>query len=60
VAGSCEYGNEPSGSIKCGEYFDELLNYKTGKFPVLWFRSPHRPEDGSLSIAETCRLKLLL
>jgi hypothetical protein len=24
VAGSCEYGNEPSGSIKCGEFLDEL------------------------------------
>ena len=22
VAGTCECGNEPSGSIKCGEYFD--------------------------------------
>jgi hypothetical protein len=22
VAGSCEYGNEPSGSIKCGEFID--------------------------------------
>ena len=22
VAGTCERGNEPSGSIKCGEFFD--------------------------------------
>ena len=22
VAGACEYGNEPSGSIKCGEFLD--------------------------------------
>jgi hypothetical protein len=22
VAGSCECGNEPSGSVKCGEFFD--------------------------------------
>jgi hypothetical protein len=22
VAGFCEYGNEPSGSIKCGEFLD--------------------------------------
>jgi hypothetical protein len=22
VAGTCEYGKEPSGSIKCGEFFD--------------------------------------
>jgi len=21
-AGTCEYGNEPSGSIKCGEFLD--------------------------------------
>jgi hypothetical protein len=24
VAGSCEHGNEPSGSIKCGEILDKL------------------------------------
>jgi hypothetical protein len=24
VAGSCEHGNEPSGSIKFGEFLDEL------------------------------------
>jgi hypothetical protein len=24
VVGSCECGNEPSGSIKCGEFFDWL------------------------------------
>lgn len=23
-AGTCEYGNEPSGFIKCGEYSDNL------------------------------------
>jgi len=22
VVGTCEYGNEPSGSIKCGEFLD--------------------------------------
>jgi hypothetical protein len=22
VAGSCEYGDEPSGSIKCGEFLE--------------------------------------
>jgi hypothetical protein len=24
VVGACECGDEPSGSIKCGEFFDEL------------------------------------
>jgi len=24
VTGVCEYGNEPSGSIKCGEFLDSL------------------------------------
>ena len=24
--GACECGNEPSGSIKCGEFFDWLRN----------------------------------
>jgi hypothetical protein len=26
VAGICEGGNEPPGSIKCGEFLDELRN----------------------------------
>ena len=26
VAGACEYGNESSGSIKCGEFLDQLQN----------------------------------
>ena len=24
VAGTCKYGNEPSGSVKCGEFLDYL------------------------------------
>jgi hypothetical protein len=28
VAGSCENGNEPSGSIKGGEFLDQLRGYK--------------------------------
>ena len=24
VAGTCECGNEPSGSIRCGEFLDQL------------------------------------
>jgi len=24
VAGACECGNEPSGSVNCGEFLDEL------------------------------------
>jgi len=30
VAGSCEQGNEPSVSIKCGEFFDLLLASQEG------------------------------
>ena len=26
VAGTCECGNEPSGTIKCGEFLDQLKN----------------------------------
>jgi len=26
--GSCEHGNEPSGSIKDGEFFDQLSDYQ--------------------------------
>jgi hypothetical protein len=28
VAGCCELGNEPSGSIKDEEFFDRLINYQ--------------------------------
>jgi hypothetical protein len=27
VAGCCEHGNEPSGSIKSGEFLDQLSDY---------------------------------
>jgi hypothetical protein len=27
AAGECEYGNEPSGSIKDGEFLDQLRGY---------------------------------
>jgi hypothetical protein len=27
VAGSCEYGNEPSGSIKTGKFLDLMRTY---------------------------------
>jgi hypothetical protein len=28
VAGSCEYGNELSGSIRGGEFLDQLCDYQ--------------------------------
>jgi hypothetical protein len=28
VVGSCEHGNEPSGSIKGGEFLDKMSDYK--------------------------------
>jgi hypothetical protein len=28
VEGSCDYGNAPSGSIKCGKFLDKLTNYQ--------------------------------
>jgi hypothetical protein len=27
VAGCCEHGDEPSGSVKCGEFLDYLMNF---------------------------------
>jgi hypothetical protein len=27
VAGSCEYGNESSGSVNCGEFLDQLRDF---------------------------------
>ena len=31
MAGTCEYGNELSGSIKCGEFLDQLQNQLTSQ-----------------------------
>jgi hypothetical protein len=28
MAGCCEEGNEPSGSVKCGEFLEQLSNFK--------------------------------
>jgi hypothetical protein len=37
VAGTCECGNEPSGSIKCGEFLDYLrTGYLFKKDPAAW------------------------
>jgi hypothetical protein len=59
VAGTCEYGKEPSGSIKCGEF----LGYaKTGqllkKDSAPWskyrkdFRGTVEKESGSASVTK--------
>ena len=40
MAGCCESGDEVSGSIKCGEFFDWLRNYwlfKKDSAPFSWF-----------------------
>ena len=37
MAGTCECGNEPSGSIKCGEFLDKLqtrLAFKKDSAPL--------------------------
>jgi len=31
VAGACEHGNEPSGSIEACEFLDQLSDYQTLK-----------------------------
>ena len=36
MAGSCEHGNEISGSIKCGEFLDRQRNYYIPKDSVPW------------------------
>jgi hypothetical protein len=36
VAGSCEHGNEPLGSIKDGDFLDQLSNYELLKDCALW------------------------
>jgi hypothetical protein len=41
VAGSCEHGNEPSGSIKVGENIDQVSDYQLLKkvsAPCSWLR----------------------
>jgi hypothetical protein len=39
VAGSCQYSNEPSGSIKAGEFLNQLSGYELlkGSAPCSWF-----------------------
>jgi hypothetical protein len=36
VVGSCGYGKETSGSIKCGEFIDYLSYYQLLKDPAPW------------------------
>jgi hypothetical protein len=36
VAGSCKHGNEPSGSIKGEEWFDQLIDYQLFKASAAW------------------------
>jgi hypothetical protein len=36
VAKSCEYGNEPSGSIKDEEFLDQLSDYQLLKNSAPW------------------------
>jgi len=33
MAGTCEYGDEPSGSIKCGEYLAEPVSFSRRALP---------------------------
>jgi len=33
VAGSCECGNEPLGSVKCGEFLDYLVSVSRRTLP---------------------------
>jgi hypothetical protein len=46
VAGTCECGNEPSGSIKCGEFLDWLRNGQLLK------------KDSALWITGVCKEKV--
>jgi len=36
VAGTCDCGNEPSGSIKCGEFLDWLQSVSFSKRLAPW------------------------
>jgi hypothetical protein len=36
VAGTCEYGKEPSGSIKCGKFLDLLQRLVSLKNSAPW------------------------
>jgi len=42
VAGACECANEPSGSIKCGEFLDNLRN-------ILRLMEDSAPRSGLIS-----------
>jgi hypothetical protein len=46
VAGSCEHGNTPSGSIKGGEFLDGIGEYKLLDVPAPWSKLGFYMGDG--------------
>ena len=61
VADACECGNEPSGSVKCGEFLDWL---QTGqllkKDSAPWMSLPHHEDvmqSGGVCVLSVCNLR---
>jgi len=50
VAGTCEYGDEPSGSIKCVEFLDCLQPVSCSRRTVLYAASKERLDIVSIGV----------
>ena len=57
VAGTCYCGNEPSGSIKCGEFLDQLKTLASQEGRILLYGvTKIREQGGGTSVRDTkCR-----
>jgi hypothetical protein len=64
MPGSCECGNETSGSIKCGEFLDQLMTYEMVKNPapcsyiVICVHTKHKAGTVGIMAPASCRLAL--
>jgi hypothetical protein len=47
VAGSCEHGHEPSGSIQCEEFIDWLRSYSLHKRVTPWKTNTPKEQSGT-------------
>jgi hypothetical protein len=50
AAGSCEHGNEPSGSIKLVKFIDQLDDYQFSRRTLLHGISSHKSQTGVPSV----------
>ena len=51
MAGTCKRGNEPSGSVSCGEFLDWKTHQVLKKDYAAWSQLPYANKDGEKSTA---------